>query len=163
MLYHKLTPPFFSNFCALISVVKLFNAVSRHQKEMESKLTSAPTEAKKSKGMKISSLARCKGSCFCFYVFFREGGGRGWYWLHREGDRSMLHMFVLLIQARFCHPKLIEACISSFLGLIQFIPFCFCSSLKVQLWIKKSIQSMTVTMTSDIFYFSVCVRLGRGG
>lgn len=30
-------------------VVKLFNAVSKHQKEMESKLKSAPTEAKKSK------------------------------------------------------------------------------------------------------------------
>ncbi|XP_078354981.1 RRP15-like protein [Oculina patagonica] len=30
-------------------VVKLFNAVSKHQKEMESKLQSAPTEAKKSK------------------------------------------------------------------------------------------------------------------
>ena len=32
------------------SVVKLFNAVSKHQKEMECKLSSAPTEAKKSKG-----------------------------------------------------------------------------------------------------------------
>lgn len=30
-------------------VVKLFNAVSKHQKEVESKLSSAPTEAKKSK------------------------------------------------------------------------------------------------------------------
>lgn len=36
-----------------ISVVKLFNAVSKHQKEMESKLTSAPTEAKKSKGKRL--------------------------------------------------------------------------------------------------------------
>ena len=37
-------------FVNLISVVKLFNAVSKHQKEVESKLSSAPTEAKKSKG-----------------------------------------------------------------------------------------------------------------
>ena len=44
---------------------------------MESKLTSAPTEAKKSKGMKISALARCKGSCFLFSVFFFGGGGGG--------------------------------------------------------------------------------------
>lgn len=36
-----------------ISVVKLFNAVSKHQKEMESKLKSAPTEAKKSKGEQL--------------------------------------------------------------------------------------------------------------
>jgi len=36
-----------------ISVVKLFNAVSKHQKEMESKLKSAPTEAKKSKGERL--------------------------------------------------------------------------------------------------------------
>ena len=34
------------------SVVKLFNAVSKHQKEMESRLKEAPTEAKKSKGRK---------------------------------------------------------------------------------------------------------------
>lgn len=36
-----------------ISVVKLFNTVSKHQKEMESKLKSAPTEAKKSKGERL--------------------------------------------------------------------------------------------------------------
>ena len=36
-----------------ILVVKLFNAVSKHQKEMESKLKSASTEAKKSKGERL--------------------------------------------------------------------------------------------------------------
>lgn len=36
-------------------VVKLFNAVSKHQKEMESKLNSAPTEAKKAKVMNSMS------------------------------------------------------------------------------------------------------------
>ena len=41
---------FYFFFVNLISVVKLFNAVSKHQKEVESKLSSAPTEAKKSKG-----------------------------------------------------------------------------------------------------------------
>ena len=47
---------YFSNllFFFLISVVKLFNAVSKHQKEMESKLNTAPTEAKKSKGEKTT-------------------------------------------------------------------------------------------------------------
>lgn len=44
-------------FCfSSILVVKLFNAVSKHQKEMESKLNSAPTEAKKSKGEKMCLL-----------------------------------------------------------------------------------------------------------
>ena len=31
-------------------VVKLFNAVNKHQKELDSKLKTAPTEAKKAKG-----------------------------------------------------------------------------------------------------------------
>ena len=98
-MYHKLTLLFFfflSNFCALISVVKLFNAVSRHQKEMESKLTSAPTEAKKSKGMKISLLARCKGSCFLFGVFFFRGGGGGGLAVPRERQVHDKHVWVFV-------------------------------------------------------------------
>ena len=64
----------------IFSVVKLFNAVSKHQKEMESRLKEAPTEAKKSKGRKRNrlvmelfgpvvknpwprNLASCKGKC----------------------------------------------------------------------------------------------------
>ena len=34
----------------------MFNAVSKHQKEMESRLKEAPTEAKKSKGRKRNLL-----------------------------------------------------------------------------------------------------------
>ena len=34
-------------------VVKLFNAVNKHQKELDTKLKAAPTEAKKAKGIEI--------------------------------------------------------------------------------------------------------------
>jgi hypothetical protein len=36
---------------SLCTVVKLFNAVNKHQKELDAKLKTAPTEAKKAKGI----------------------------------------------------------------------------------------------------------------
>ena len=46
-----------NNFTKIIAVVKLFNAVTKHQKEVDSKLKKATTEVKKDKG--IFSLLFC--------------------------------------------------------------------------------------------------------
>ena len=40
----------------LSTVVKLFNAVNKHQKELDAKLKTAPTEAKKAKGINFFLL-----------------------------------------------------------------------------------------------------------
>lgn len=39
-------------------VVKLFNAVNKHQKELDAKLKTAPTEAKKAKGIEKNLFNR---------------------------------------------------------------------------------------------------------
>ena len=42
----------------LSTVVKLFNAVYKHQKELDAKLKTAPTEAKKAKGINFFLLMK---------------------------------------------------------------------------------------------------------
>lgn len=57
-------------------VVKLFNAVSKHQKEMDNKLNSAPTEAKK---MKVESMSKST-----FLDMLKSSSDKGWNQEHKE-------------------------------------------------------------------------------